>query len=89
MSAPKKIVQVFGIKLVGVDAENAHKLLASIIFVAFVMLVGWALCWVAHHNAWDHRSKRFAFWTHQGISIAVAILTILGLASIWLTILAA
>ncbi len=80
---PKKIVQVFGIKLVGVDAENAHKLLASIIFVAFLMLVGWALRWIAHHNTWDHRSKRFAFWSHQGISIAVAVLTILGLASIW------
>lgn len=80
---PKKVVQIFGIKLVGVDAENAHKLLASIIFVGFIMAVGWALRWIAHHNAWDHRSKRFAFWTHQGISIAVAILTVLGLASIW------
>jgi small-conductance mechanosensitive channel len=80
---PQKVVQVFGIKLVGVNAENAHKLLASIIFVAVVMLVGWLLRWIAHNNSWDQRSKRFAFWTHQGISIAVAVLTILGLASIW------
>ena len=80
---PKKVVEIFGIKLVGVNAENGHKLLVSLVFVAVIMAAGWALRWISHHNAWDHRSKRFAFWTHQGISIAVAILIVLGLASVW------
>ncbi len=80
---PKQVVQVFGVKLVGVNSDNAKKLLFSVIFIAVIMTLGWALRRLAHHNTWSHKSKRIAFWTHQGISIVVAILVIVGLISIW------
>lgn len=80
---PHQVVQLFGVKLVGVNVENGKKLLFSIVFIACVVLLGRFLRWLAHRNAWDHSGKRFAFWTHQGISIAVAILLVLGIVSLW------
>lgn len=80
---PHHVVQLFGVKLVGVNAENGQKLLFSIIFVVAVLLAGKFLRWLAHRREWSARSKRIAFWTHQGISIVIAIVLILGLISMW------
>ena len=80
---PKHIVQLFGVRLVGVNAENGKKLLFSVVFVIGVLFLGRVLRWLAHRNAWDRASRRLAFWAHQGISITVAIITIVGLVSIW------
>ena len=80
---PNRVVQLFDVKLVGVNAENGKKLLFSIAFIVGVMLLGRLLRWLAHRNAWDQAGKRFAFWTHQGISIAVAVVLVLGLVSLW------
>src|SRR5579875_3496943 len=80
---PHQVVQLFGVKLVGVNVENGKKLLFSLVFVASIMLLGRFLRWLAHRNAWDHAGKRFAFWTHQGISIAVTVLLVVGIVSLW------
>ncbi len=80
---PHQVVQLFGVKLVGVNAENGKKLLFSLIFVLFITLLGRILRWLAHRRTWDKASKRVAFWTHQGISITVAIITVVGLISLW------
>ncbi len=80
---PHQVVQLFGVKLVGVNAENGKKLLFSVVFVLCVTFLGRFLRWLAHRNTWDKAGKRFAFWTHQGISIAVAIFLVVGLISIW------
>ncbi len=80
---PHHVVQLFGVKLVGVNAENGKKLLFSVIFVLFVMLLGRLLRSLAQRRTWDKASKRIAFWTHQGISITVALITVVGLISLW------
>jgi small-conductance mechanosensitive channel len=80
---PHQVVQLFGVKLVGVNAENGKKLLFSIVFVALVMFLGKLLRWLAHRREWDHATKRFAFWMHQGISIVVTVVLIIGLVSLW------
>jgi len=80
---PNQVVQLFGVKLVGVNAENAKKLLFSVIFVVFVLLLGRFLRWVAHRHEWSAKSKRIAFWTHQGISIIIAIVLVVGIISLW------
>lgn len=80
---PHQVVQLFGVKLVGVNAENAKKLLFSLLFVSFVMLLGRVLHSLAHRKTWNQATKRFAFWTNQGISIAVAVTTLVGLLSLW------
>ncbi|MBV8068832.1 MAG: mechanosensitive ion channel [Acidobacteriaceae bacterium] len=80
---PNHVVQLFGVRLVGVSGDNAKKLVFSIVFVSAVLLLGKLLRWLAQRDAWSHAGKRFAFWAHQGISIVVAIFCVVGLVSIW------
>ncbi|MGA8030171.1 MAG: mechanosensitive ion channel domain-containing protein [Bryobacteraceae bacterium] len=80
---PHQVVQLFGVKLVGVNVENAKKLLFSLIFVLAVLSLGRFLRWLAHRNVGSHNGKRLAFWTHQGISIITAVVLVVGLISLW------
>lgn len=80
---PHRAVQLFGVTLVGVNAENGKKLLFSIVFILVINLLGHALRWLARRNTLDQSTKRIAFWTRQGISIAVTIVSVVGLISIW------
>lgn len=80
---PNQVVQLFGVKLLGISAESGKKLLFSIVFVTFIFLLGKVLRWLSHRNAWSHSRQRIAFWAHQGISIAVAVLCVVGPVSIW------
>ena len=80
---PNQVVQLFGVRLVGVNAQNAKKLLFSIVFVLFVYLLGKVLRWLAHRGEPDPKRKRIAFWTRQGISMVLSILTVVGLVSLW------
>jgi small-conductance mechanosensitive channel len=80
---PNQVVQLFGVKLVGVNADNAKKLLFSVVFIIFVVLLGKFLRWLWHRNAWSSESKRLAFWTHQGTSIVLAVILLVGLISLW------
>lgn len=80
---PDQTLQLFGVRLLGVNADTGKKLLMSVVFIVFVYLLGRALRWLANRKAWSKAGKRFAFWTHQSVSIAIAILCIIGLVSIW------
>lgn len=80
---PKHTLQIFGIRMLGVDYENGKKLLFSIVFVVIVYLIAKGLHWAAHKVAAGPKQKRIAFWTRQGISIVMAIITIIGLISLW------
>ncbi len=79
---PKGVVQLFGVKLVGINAENGKKLLFSLIFLLIVVYLGRALRWVALRGA-SESSAQTAFWARQGISITTALIGIIGIASIW------
>jgi len=80
---PRQVVQLFGVRLVGVNAENAKKFLFSIIFIAFVWFLGKFLRWLAHRNIWSAHGRRIAFWMRQGISMTLAVVVLIGLISIW------
>jgi small-conductance mechanosensitive channel len=82
LTGPEHSITFLGVRLVGLNAANAKKILFSIIFVAAVILIGRVLRWVARRGE-PAGSARTAFWTRQGISIAVTTLTVVGLLSIW------
>lgn len=75
-------VQVFGVRLLGVDAHNGRKLLMTVVFFAFLYLVSWVLGKVSH-LAVSGTQKRAAFWSRQGVSLITFILGLLGFVSIW------
>jgi small-conductance mechanosensitive channel len=80
---PNHVVQLFGVKLVGVNAENGKKLLFSIVFIFVITAIGRSVRHFSQRRAWSKSSKRFAFWTRQGTSIVMAVAIVVGLASLW------
>ncbi len=78
-------MHIFGIDWVGVTPENGRKLVLSLVFVAIVLSVSWALRKLA--GLLTGRGKgtplQVKFWTRQGISLLAAVVLILGLLSIW------
>ncbi|WP_374943006.1 mechanosensitive ion channel family protein [Sphingomonas sp.] len=78
-------MEFFGIKWVGVNPENGHKLLLSLAFIALVVVLSRTLRWLVGIalRRTDHASIQTKFWTRQGISLLGAVILILGLLSIW------
>ena len=80
---PTDNVQLFGIKLLGIDAENGRKLLFSLVFLVVIYLISKGLRAVSQTTTSGMAKQRVAFWARQGISIVTFILAALGLLSIW------
>ena len=79
---PRHAVQLFGIKLVGVDAINGKKLVFALIFIASMWLLGYAINVIARVVI-PRRYERARFWTRQGIRLSMALIALIGLLSIW------
>jgi small-conductance mechanosensitive channel len=78
---PERALQIFGVRLLGFNVENAKKILFSIVFLLAIWLLGRALKRLARSRG--EKTERRAFWVRQGISITVAIVNVIGLLSIW------
>ena len=78
---PHRSLQIVGVNLVGFNADNGRKILFSCAFLIAVWLTGRLSKWMTRGS--DASNERRAFWTRQGISIAVALVNIVGLLSIW------
>ena len=76
-------MEILGIRLVGMNAENAKKLLFSFVLIAVVVLLGRLVRHLISRALRGHRQNRAAFWSRQAIHLATGVLLLLGLASIW------
>ena len=74
-------LQIAGVRLLGVNAENGRKLLFTVIFLVCLYLINKLLRAVAGRLGGDR--QRVAFWTRQGISLLVFVFGIVGMVSIW------
>jgi small-conductance mechanosensitive channel len=76
-------VEIFGIQIVGLTAENGRNVVATIILLVAV----WGLRWLLQHVVlWLERlrsTEQSRFWSRQGINLLSTLLVILGLMSIW------
>ena len=79
---PERSVELFGVRLVGVNAENGKKLPLSVVVVVAMLLVTRCLRLLAR-RAMGGADKRFAFWARQAVSIVTALLSLVVLISIW------
>jgi small-conductance mechanosensitive channel len=75
-------VQIFGIRLLGVDALNVRKLLFTLAFFLILWLISKSLRAFAHFIG-GRAGRRGAFWTRQGVSLITFVLGLLGFVSIW------
>ena len=80
---PTRAVQLFGVKLVGVNAENGHKLLFSIIFSLLLFLVSRCVSGLLGKLLPSRESVRVTFWSQQAIHLGAAVVLVVGLVSIW------
>jgi small-conductance mechanosensitive channel len=78
---PNRALELFGVKLVGINAENGKKLLFTLVLVAMVMGVNRLLRRVVRGAT--KRGERTAFSARQGIGLISALLILIGIMSIW------
>ncbi len=76
-------MEIFGIKFIGINAQNGHKLLLSLSFIFAILLLGFILRALAGMILSSPRFERARFWTKQGISLFSALLLIMIVVSIW------
>jgi len=80
---PNRAVEIAGVKLVGINAENGRKLLFTLAFFLLLALLSLCLRFLARLLLAGHRNARFRFWTQQAIRLATALFFLIGVVSIW------
>lgn len=80
---PHQSLQILGVRLVGVNAENGRKLLFTVVFLCIVWLISFGARALTRMLVHDRADKRFRFWTRQAIHLISAILQVIGILSIW------
>jgi small-conductance mechanosensitive channel len=76
-------LSLFGVRLVGLTAENGVKLLLTLGLILVLWLAGRALRRLARRLTRGRRDVIPTFWSNQAINIAVTILFFIGFLSIW------
>lgn len=80
---PNRALAIFGVKLVGANAENAKKLLFTLVFVLLVVLLTKGLRALTRHALSTRGKERVEFWSRQGLNLVGALLLFFGVTSIW------
>lgn len=76
-------MEIFGIKFIGINAENAQKLLLTALFIIGIVVFGIVLRAIIGLILSGERFERVRFWAKQAISVLGALLMIIIVASIW------
>ena len=80
---PAQAVEFLGVRLVGVNVENAKKLVFTLVFIALILGLGYLLRALVGRALPGSANEKTQFWTRQAIKLTTAVLLILGLLSIW------
>ncbi len=80
---PNRAVEILGVKLVGVNAENGNKVLFTLVFIALMILLSRALQALARFAIRERKAEHVQFWTRQGIRLATTVVMLMGLISVW------
>ena len=79
---PNGALELFGVKLVGINAGNGRKVLFSLGLIVAL----WALRFLLNAMARaviDRVNERVGFWVRQVIHLLLAVMLVIGLASVW------
>ena len=78
-------MHLLGIDWVGINAENARKLLLSLVFIGTILLASAALRGLVGFvlGRGDKAAVQTRFWSRQGLSLLSAVVIVVGLLSIW------
>lgn len=76
-------MEILGIRLVGINAENGQKLLLTIVFILIIFILRRGAKILTQRLIRGSHNERVRFWTRQAINLASAVLLLLSLISIW------
>lgn len=76
-------MQLFGVRLVGFNAANGHKILLTLGFISAVFLLRYVIHAVARRVLSKYGNPRAVFWFRQAINLTTAIVIVLSILSIW------
>jgi small-conductance mechanosensitive channel len=79
---PNSSAELFGVKLIGVNAETGAKLLISIVFIVVVILLS-RLAQRLVNRSQVPGGELSGFWVRQAIRLAAAVVLGLGVMSVW------
>jgi small-conductance mechanosensitive channel len=80
---PQRTVELFGVRLIGMNAATGRKLLMSVAVLVLVWAVGRGLKALIRASQRRHHDVRARFWSDHAVSIGTTIVVILVLVSIW------
>ena len=76
-------MELFGVTLLGATADNGRKLLLTLVFIISAWLVSKVLRAALAQFIGTRSGTRFQFWAKQGVSLVIAAIMLIGVASIW------
>lgn len=76
-------MEIFGIRLIGINPENGQKLLLTIVFILIIFLLRRGANILVFRLLRGNRYERVRFWTRQVINLVTAVVLLLSLISIW------
>lgn len=76
-------VQILGIHFIGFTSQNARRLLLTLVLIGATFLLRYLLHLAT--KVIPRKKLRARFWTDQAIRLAVAVILIVGIISIWFT----
>jgi small-conductance mechanosensitive channel len=79
----RRELELFGVRLVGFNADTGVKFLLSLCLIVAVILLGALLRLASHVVMPGRKNERVRFWTRQGIRILCALIFLIGLVSVW------
>jgi small-conductance mechanosensitive channel len=79
----ERAVEIAGIRLVGVNAENGKKLLITLVFLLIVLAMRTLVRVITQRFVRGEDNTRFQFWARQVTNLTTAVVVLLGLLSIW------
>lgn len=71
------------VHLLGVNVTNAQKLLASIVALAVLVALRYAVVWAVRLTTGEQPNERVVFWTRQATTLATSIVGLVLFLSIW------
>ncbi|HYI42425.1 MAG TPA: mechanosensitive ion channel domain-containing protein [Sphingomicrobium sp.] len=83
MSGTEEALRLFGVTMIGATPENLRKLLLTLALLAGILLVTWLVRSLLRTFIGTRGGTRFHFWARQVVSLSMAVLLLLGIASIW------
>ncbi len=79
---PSRTVQVFGVRLIGVNVLNGERLVFTALLIVLLMAMRWILRRLSRKALGPWR-RETEFWRHQAIQVLFTALMVIGLISIW------